>query len=98
MLRWIRLTLRTWQIQLRALRDRVMIWYEQRTCPHLFKAALIKKQPGRVCKICDLAQSLSREDFYAEFGEKYQAMLYPDVAPSIRRESHSPFIETDRIQ
>lgn len=82
----------------RAARERFTIWYEQRTCPHLFKAALIGKQPGRVCKICDLAQPLSREDFYAEFGEKYQSMLHPDVPPVIRRESHSPFIESDHVQ
>lgn len=85
-------------VHVRADRDRIRTWYEQRTCPHLFKAALIEKRPGRVCKICDLAQPLSREDFFAEFGEKYQAMLYPDMPPTIRRESHRPFIESDHVQ
>jgi hypothetical protein len=90
--------MRTWRLRFRATADRLVVWYQQRTCPHLFKAALINKGPGRVCKICDVAQTLSREDFYAEFGERYQAMLYPDVPPAVRRESHPAFIETDRVQ
>lgn len=98
MTRWFRLTLRTWRLRIRASVDRVAVWYERRTCPHLFRAALIEKGPGRVCKICDLAQPLSREDFYAEFGERYQGMLYPNTQPAIRRESHRPFIETDHVQ
>lgn len=32
--------------------------------------------PGRVCNICDAAQELTREEFYAEFGERYQTLLH----------------------
>lgn len=98
MTRWIRLTLNTWRLWFRAVADRWRVWYEQRTCPHLFRAALIDKAPGRVCKICDLAQPLSREDFYAEFGERYQAMLHVDAPIVVRRESHYVSIESDRVQ
>jgi hypothetical protein len=47
---------------------------------------MIGKQSGRWCKLCDLSQSLSPEDFYAEFGERYQAMSHPEAPITIRRE------------
>lgn len=97
-LRTLRLKLNTWRGRVTAIAERVKTWYMQRTCPHLFRAALIEKQPGRVCKICDLAQPLSREDFYAEFGERYQAMLHVDAPITVRRESHYVSIESDRVQ
>lgn len=97
-LRSWRLLRNTLKARVRAGINRVRLWYLQRTCGHLWRAALIEKQGGRVCKICDLAQPLSREDFYAEFGERYQAMLHVDAPITVRRESHYVSIETDRIQ
>lgn len=88
----------TFMARIGATVERARTWYLQRTCAHLWQAALIEKQGGRVCKICDLAQPLSREDFYAEFGERYQAMLHVDAPITVRRESHYVSIESDRIQ
>jgi hypothetical protein len=97
-LRTVRLSVNTWRRWASSIKERVQAWYLQRTCPHLFRAALINKQGGRVCKMCDLAQPLSREDFYAEFGERYQAMLHVDAPITVRRESHYVSVESDQIQ
>jgi hypothetical protein len=97
--RRLRLYWHTWRARIVAAVERVTRWYSQRTCPHLFRAALNQGAGGRVCKLCDLAQPLSREDFYAEFGERHQAMLYTDaINPVIRRDSFKPTIEADHIQ
>lgn len=92
----IKLEYRTWLARVVRLIDRLQLWFEQKTCPHLWRPVLTKEQPGRLCKICDLVQILSREDFYALFGECYQAMLYTKpINPVIRQQSERPFIETD---
>lgn len=76
------LLIATWRGKIVGARDSLMTLYYQRTCPHLFRAALVGGKPGRVCKICDLTQELSREDFFAEFGERYQAVLHTEPLPS----------------
>lgn len=57
------------------LRDLIIEFYQRRTCPHSYRAALVNNKPGRVCRICDQAEELSAEDFYAHFGEKYQGLI-----------------------
>lgn len=74
-MRTLRLLLKTWRARFFAFCDSVERIYRQRTCPHSFRAALVANHPARVCRICDLSQQLSREEFYAQFGEKYQAMI-----------------------
>lgn len=93
--RQIRLTLNTWKRRIAARVDALRVWYEQRTCPHFWQAALVNKHPARVCKMCDVAQELSREDFYAEFGERYQAILYTG-APTVFGET-KPTVETESV-
>lgn len=96
MRRAFHLTINTWRLYFRAKADAVRAWHEQRTCPHIWQAALVNKHAGRVCKLCDLAQQLSREDFYAQFGERYQAILHVG-APPIMGEN-KPTMESDTIQ
>lgn len=75
MLRYtLRLEFRAWRDRVLSLVDRLSLVIQQKTCPHLWRPVLAKDQPARLCKICDLVQVLSREDFYALFGEKYQAI------------------------
>lgn len=81
-MRKLRLFVNKWHHKVLGFRESLLTYYYQRTCPHLFRAALVGGQPGRVCKICDLSQELSQEDFYAHFGEKYQSVLHTEPLSS----------------
>jgi hypothetical protein len=67
---------RTWR-EWRWKRDAFMRWwdawilrYDQYRCPHLFRPARVNDQPGRVCKICEKAEQMTPESFFAHFGER----------------------------
>ncbi len=99
MKRWFRLTLNTALLRLRAVIDQWRIRYEQRTCPHIWRAIRLNNAPARLCKICDLAQPLSREDFYAQFGERYAAMLYAEAHSTvISKDASMAHVESDTVQ
>jgi len=66
MRRTFKLWLNTWRARLDSLR----LWYDRRTCPHSFRPARVKDKPGRFCPICEKAEELTPEEFYAQFGEK----------------------------
>lgn len=75
MIRDVRLWLATWRGLFAEAGDRLAALYRRATCPHHFRPALVRGGPGRVCPICDKAESLTREEFFAHFGERYQGMI-----------------------
>ena len=66
----VRRALRLWLNGVRARLDAFVRWYEQRTCPHSYRPARINNKPGRLCRICDRAEELTPEEYFALFGEK----------------------------
>lgn len=74
-LRTLRLWAGTWRAKARGVIKRLQSAYLRRTCPHDYRAALVKGEPGMVCRICDTSRVLTREEFYAQFGEKYWGMI-----------------------
>lgn len=49
---------------------RWQLWLDQQRCPHTFRPARIEDKLGRICKICDHAETLTPEEFFAHFGER----------------------------
>lgn len=74
-LRTFRLLLATWRARVLAAYYDLELRFRQQTCPHSYRAALVEGEPGRVCRMCDASERLTREEFYAQFGERYQALL-----------------------
>lgn len=56
----------TWKARIEAL----LLWHGQLMCPHTFRPARVEGGPGRVCRICDKVESLTPEEFFAQFGER----------------------------
>ncbi|MDQ3748013.1 MAG: hypothetical protein M3367_03195 [Acidobacteriota bacterium] len=50
--------------------DKWQLWFDQKRCPHSFRPARIEAKVGRICKICDKAELLTPEEFFAYFGEQ----------------------------
>lgn len=76
LLRAFRLIYGTWRARFKSLCEAATRHYQQRTCPHSYRPALVDGRPARVCRICEATQELSPEEFYAHFGERHQAMLH----------------------
>lgn len=68
-LRWA-----TWKARIVATWANTVLWYERRSCIHSWRPARAVEL-GRICKFCDVFQPLTLEEFYVEFGERYQAMV-----------------------
>lgn len=62
--------LKLWKATFVSWSESLKTRWEQYSCPHDFRPARIKDKPGRVCKICDKAETLSPEIFFALFGER----------------------------
>lgn len=57
-----------------SLTERVSTWLDQQTCKHpKYRPGLVKGKPGRICSQCTLAEQVSEDAFYAQFGEKAMA-------------------------
>ncbi len=79
-----KLRLRLWQMRGQAVLDRINRWWAKQHCIHSWRPAVAEindapflklKMLGKQCRYCDKWEQLTREEFYAEFGERYQAML-----------------------
>lgn len=75
MRRRFKLFVNKWTAKFNAAIDALRLHFEQRTCPHSFRPARVNSQCGKVCRMCDLPVELTREEFFAEFGERYQGMI-----------------------
>lgn len=53
------------------LRERWKQW----RCEHFWRPANVRFYPMKVCDYCEKRQQLSPEQFYAEFGFSFEAMV-----------------------
>lgn len=63
---------RWYKFKCNAIITRIDVWilkWDQYRCPHRFRPARVNDKPARVCKICDHIELLTREEFFAYFGE-----------------------------
>lgn len=76
MLREFRLFKATWVTRIQKPFDNLSQWIDQSLCRHVFRPAVEDKTPARVCKFCDKLELLTKEEFFAYFGEVGQGMLH----------------------
>lgn len=63
---------REWRFKLVAWREwkeAWQTWLDQKRCPHIFRPVRTGKRLGQICDACDHLELLSKEEFFALYGE-----------------------------